>query len=244
MRTIPGMDAYLMRIDDVISNTLLPSIFDAIITEEDRRLFSLPTRLGGLSIPILSEIASNHFEASKIVTAPLVTVMVNQTDQLPNAADVKKAKSKVSSELNSIYERKSKEIDDSLPPNVLRSVIEAREKGASSWLSVLPLSEFGFDLNKGEFRDAVNLRYNKPLRGLQSKCPYGENFNVNHALNCKRGGFVIMRHNNIRDYEAELLKQTQTDVEIEPPLQPINGKQILGLSGDEVRPDIYARGVW
>ena len=53
-----------------------------------------------------------------------------------------------------------------------------------------------------------------------------------------------MRHNNIRDYEAELLKQTQNDVETEPPLQPLNGEQIPGLTGDEVRPDIRARGVW
>ena len=33
------------------------------------------------------------------------------------------------------------------------------EKGSSSWLSVLPLKDQGFNLNKGEFRDALNLRY-------------------------------------------------------------------------------------
>ena len=53
-----------------------------------------------------------------------------------------------------------------------------------------------------------------------------------------------MRHNNVRDYEAELLKQTQNDVEIEPPLQPLNGEQLQGLMSDEVRLDIRARGVW
>ena len=40
-------------------------------------------------------------------------------------------------------------------------------------------------------------------------------------MNCKRGGFVIMRHNDIRDSEANLLKKVCSDVEIEPPLQPI-----------------------
>ena len=30
------------------------------------------------------------------------------------------------------------------------------EKGSSSWLSVLPLKDQGFNLNKGEFRDALN----------------------------------------------------------------------------------------
>ena len=38
-------------------------------------------------------------------------------------------------------------------------------------------------------------------------------------MNCKRGGFIIMRHNDIRDFEANLLKRVRNDVEIEPPLQ-------------------------
>ena len=37
-----------------------------------------------------------------------------------------------------------------------RVIAEAKEEGASSWLSVLPLEEFGFVL-KEEFRDALRL---------------------------------------------------------------------------------------
>ena len=35
----------------------------------------------------------------------------------------------------------------------------ASEKGASNWLTVIPIDEMGFTLNKGEFRDALKLRY-------------------------------------------------------------------------------------
>ena len=42
----------------------------------------------------------------------------------------------------------------------------AKEKGASSWLSVLPIDEFGFFLHKGAFRDAVALRYGWQLPNL------------------------------------------------------------------------------
>ena len=35
----------------------------------------------------------------------------------------------------------------------------AREKGASSWLTSLPIEEFGFALHKGAFRDALALQY-------------------------------------------------------------------------------------
>ena len=108
----------------------------------------------------------------------------------------------------------------------------------------MPLEEQGFTLTKGEFRDAIAMRYAKDIRGLPSKCPCGQTFDLNHALNCKRGGFVIMRHNNIRDFEANLLRKICADVETEPPLQPLDGEIVNGLTGDESRPDVRARGVW
>ena len=46
----------------------------------------------------------------------------------------------------------------------------------------------------------------------------GQNYDVTHAMNCKRGGFIIMRHNNVQDFEAKLLKTTLNDVEVEPKL--------------------------
>ena len=121
---------------------------------------------------------------------------------------------------------------------------QTQEKGVSSWLGVLPLEEYGFVLNKGEFRDAIKLRYGNHLRGLPQECPCGQQFGVTHALNCKKGGFVIIRHNNIRDFEANLLKKVCSDVETEPRLQPVQGEQIEGLVGDKARPDIRARSVW
>ena len=59
-----------------------------------------------------------------------------------------------------------------------------------------------------------------------------------------RNEFVIIRHDNIRYFEANLLKQTCNDVETEPPLQPLEGELITGLTGEEAQPDIRARGFW
>ena len=46
-----------------------------------------------------------------------------------------------------------------LPDKTQRAVDLACEKGASNWLTVIPLKDMDFDLNKQEFRDAVRLRY-------------------------------------------------------------------------------------
>ena len=82
----------------------------------------------------------------------------------------------------------------------------------------MPLEDHEFVLNKSEFRDALSMRYNKDIKGLPSKCPCGQTFNVTHAMNCKKGGFVIIRHNTVRDLEANLLRKVCNDVEVEPPL--------------------------
>ena len=46
-------------------------------------------------------------------------------------------------------------IDAFLPPDLLRLMKQARDKGASSWLNAIPLEEQDLVLNKQEFRDSV-----------------------------------------------------------------------------------------
>ena len=100
-----------------------------------------------------------------------------------------------------------------------------------------------FCLNKGEFRDPLSLRYGRLLTGLPVMCPCGQKY-VTHALNCKKGGFVTMRQNNLRDFEADMLSKIVNHVETESELQPVTGEIIEGLSRNASRPDIRARGVW
>ena len=89
-------------------------------------------------------------------------------------------------------------------------------------LNVLPLKEQGFTLNMEEFRDALALRYDRNIKHLPSKCVYGDAFNAINAMNGKKGGFVIIRHDNVRDFEVNLLKKVCNNVEIEPALQPVD----------------------
>ena len=90
-------------------------------------------------------------------------------------------------------------IDESLSHDLLQAVQQTRDKGASSWLNAIAIEEHGLALNKREFRDSLCLHYNLPLPNLPSYCACGEMFTVNHALSCKKGGFVAQRHDTIRD---------------------------------------------
>ena len=59
---------------------------------------------------------------------------------------------------------------------------------------VIPIQDHGFALTKFEFRDALRVRYNKQPQGMPS-----QKYNLNHAMNCKREGAVVIRHINVRD---------------------------------------------
>ena len=110
--------------------------------------------------------------------------------------------------------------------------------GTSSWLSALNLVKFGFALNKGEFRDVLSLRYERSLKSLPAMRPCGEKYNVTHALNCNKGGFVTIHHNNLRNFEADILSKVVNDEGTKSELQPVTGEIIEGLSGNASRPNI------
>jgi len=135
------------------------------------------------------------------------------------------------------------DLDDGLRPYIE----QARDTGASSWLNALPIREQQLDLNKEQFSDALCMRYNFLLSGLKSFCECGSPFSVTHALDCKKGGFVAQRHDNLRDLLTHLLSKVCKPVEAEPHLLPVTNEELAlrtANQADEARLDIKAHGFW
>lgn len=123
----------------------------------------------------------------------------------------------------------------------------AQEVGASNWLTALPIKAKGFSLNKQEFFDALALRYGWHMDGLPQSCWCGSPFNTNHAMICKTGGFVVIRHDEVRDLTAQMLREVCHDVRVEPELLPTGGRSFTLRSvntAEDARLDISARGFW
>ena len=55
-----------------------------------------------------------------------------------------------------------------------------------------------------------------------------------------------MRHNEVRDFTAGLLREVSYDVEIEPKLQPLAGEELAPSANrdSEARLNTKARGLW
>ena len=68
----------------------------------------------------------------------------------------------------------------------LRGNDVAQMKGASSWLTSLPLKDEGYVLNKREFFDSLYMRYNWDLKRLPTNCACSQKFTMDHALQCHK----------------------------------------------------------
>ena len=83
--------------------------------------------------------------------------------------------------------RTIKKIGDALPISTRQIIKQTKMVGASNWLNAIPLAEHEFSLSKGEFRNALALRFNHGINGLPSKSTFGQRFDVTHTINCKYG---------------------------------------------------------
>ena len=113
----------------------------------------------------------------------------------------------------------------------------------------MPIKEHGFHLHKGAFVDALALalRYGWPLQKTPLSCECGAKFTVDHLLSCPRGGFPLLRHNDIRDLTATLLTEVCNDVSVEPELQVVTTERMslrTANTTEGARLDIAANGFW
>ena len=148
--------------------------------------------------------------------------------------------------------RRAKQAEDAvaLMPHVYQRrllAIASKNKGVSSWLTTEPTFANGTVLNKSDFRDAMCLRLGFPLDGMSSTCVCGNAMTVDHALTCPCGGYMIARHNEVRDCIAEIAGTTYSDVQVEPVLLPFENESLRYKSANrstEARLDIKVRGFW
>ena len=231
-------------LDDMITYGFLPTLFGSALTETERKIVALPVRLGGMGISILKLKADDHFKASKFITAETVRKINTQDRSIPTPNSDKIRLVRVNTNLRS--KEDLEELKKVISPHVKRCMDMMGEKGSSNWLLALPAKDRRMVLNRGEFTDAINLRYYRELRGLPAMCACSQKFSITHALNCKRGGFVHMRHDGMRDFIAGLLNIVQNDVQIEPPLQEVrtDNPQNMGNTAEAARLDIRAKGFW
>ena len=66
-------------------------------------------------------------------------------------------------------------------------------------------------------------------------------------MSCKRGGFISIRHNDLRELTANMMSEVCKDTEIEPKLTLLSGEELQGRTSNnsnKARVDIRLAVSW
>ena len=78
-RSVSEMRDAIIPLDEVVYNRLLPTVIGTPISSELRNLVALPSRLGGLGIPLFAESSAEDHRVSQKVTKDLVHLIKCQS---------------------------------------------------------------------------------------------------------------------------------------------------------------------
>ena len=244
MRTIPGSELHMQPLEAKLRN-VISLLVDRTLSDLERDIIALPCSAGGLGLINPTECASRFYENSAKLTNKLKNAIIAKQD----LSDYTKRTGWAEiSRSNRKHAKEALEIVCSRSENTMKRTLGLLQpKGKSAWLNCLPSREQNFYMNRDEFRDALCLRYGWHLKGMAQSCECGAANYIDRALICKLGGFVIMRHNAVRDVEADFLRNLSKDVSVEPGLIQLTGNKELagGINlEDNARLDISCRGFW
>ena len=122
-RTIADISQNLKPVDDAISNSFIPSLFGCEVNENERNILSLPIKEGGLGLGKVGENCAESFAASIKITQPLINEILNQSDCVPHAEDVSKAKLEAVQEMEAYQTEKPAAIKISRNPKNSRATL-------------------------------------------------------------------------------------------------------------------------
>ena len=123
----------------------------------------------------------------------------------------------------------------------LRALQRPKINDLSCWLTVLPLEKDNFDLTAQEFRDALAVRYKKPLLNIPPSCDgCGSPSSLDHFLISKKGGLITQCHNEIQDAIGDLLALVWGSVKCGRVIKDISHDD----SGKVLIADLCVQGLW
>ena len=238
---IPDCANHFVPLRNVLNDSFYPALLGGPTSTHELCLFALPARFGGLGISDPVESALMAFSSSREGASVLVDAIHGATEFCVTAhlEQLARVRHDVSGRRKEYAQSVLSSVLESLPSPTCRSIKRAIDFQTSGWLTVLPLACHQFDLSSQQFRDALSLRYHRPLAMMPASCDgCGSTFCLSHALDCRKGGLVTQCHNEVRDALGDLAALAYKDVIREP----------VVCKGDDGAPvliaDLGVRGVW
>ena len=202
---LPDIGPEFQPIEDAICSDFLPALLGmdagafANDNSKERKLTALPVKFAGLSIPNPAQSAQEQFDTSRMITDELsdglqqnATLAVD--DYLRQGMEIRKQR-------RAFRAAAQKGLMDELLSHSHETAKRRLKRSSETglWLTVTPNRFNGTILSSDEFRDSLRLRYGLDPLNLQSECDgCYKRFSVEHAMSCKKGGLITIRHDDIK----------------------------------------------
>ena len=205
-RFTPGIGDAFGPVEEEIKTAFLPELFKGVGDgAPGRKITRLSVKQAVLALPKPTRTDPDNWQASCVITGHLVSVLRGQvifqtadhTSCLPDGRVAVRRKS-VAKAMASLEANIA-----GAPEVVIRRLRRATKTG--DWMTVQPSTVKGMDLVAQEWRDAAFLRYGLKPPDLPKYCDgCNARFLICYSLDCKRGGLVVARHNELCDGVADL----------------------------------------
>ena len=143
-----------------------------------------------------------------MLTKDIVDQIIRQnTGYKPNKERISEIKNNIKKERSKAENTNISRIRENMSKDLISANDILQQAGCNNWLNIIPIEEFNYNLNKQQFLDAVRLRYQQPIPNLPTRCPSGKKIDTQHAISCKKGRFVTLPHNKLKDITGALLEE-------------------------------------
>ena len=252
-RTMKSLHEHMGPLEHAIRSKLIPALTrikpGSPISDDMRDVYALPARWGGLGIdnPVVD--SPFKYDESVQITEQLKCLVRDGEKSLVLDVAEQLSTIKMMEEQRELrYEQRFNDLSDRVSPELSRALAFAKEKGASSVFTMVPIREYGFCFGaKRDWFDIIRLRYRLPIPGLPLMCACGKPYSLDHSQICKTGGFIHMRHDGPKNLFAKWCGGCFRDIGLEPGLEPLSGEVFESKSAkkeDEARSDVRVRGYW
>jgi hypothetical protein len=188
----------LEPVEEAIRSVFLPALLQAAEAECQRKLTAVSVRKDGLGLPDPTQSAPGCFAASEACTGLLVGSLREGTELDANMhgrhAGLKRRLAQKKQE--AADERIFAQLLAAANTSTKRRMLRAKETG--TWLTTMPNRLNATELSADEFQDSLWLRLRLAPLGLPDRCDgCSHRFSLGHAMTCKKGGLVLLCHNNV-----------------------------------------------
>ena len=231
LRVLHNVGPAFQPIEEAIKRTFIPALLgmdNGLSGHNERTLTALPVKNAGLGIPNPVQSAMEQIDSSRAITAELTDSLKSNSaldvqDYLHQGRETRRLRRVMRTGANKGL---MNELLSHVDGAAKRRLVRSSETGL--WLTTTPNRMNGTLLSADEFRDSLRIRFGMDPLHLQSQCDgCNQRFSVEHAMNCKKGGLITIRHDDIKDEWHQLCAQALTPSAVSDEPLIYSGRAVL-----------------